>query len=272
MAQSQAAATAATAKPMAFDVISIRQNLSPPRNGPPVFGPTGDGYRMVGAPLLLAMMAAYIPQTGASAFMPNQIKGLPDWAMRDAYDIDAKVSDQDLAAWQDPAKQKTMLPPMMQALFQDRFKMAVHREIKETDVYWLVVGKGGPKFKETDPTAEHPDGTTLPWGGTLVESNGSATLYGTSMESLATLLSSIGGPNLGRAVQDKTGLTGRYDVTIKPPNNRGSPDQAGGASDPGGGPTAMLYSVVDSLGLKLESGKSTVETLVIDHIERPSAN
>lgn len=270
--------TAAPAKPMAFDVISIKQNLSPQRNGPPVFGPTADGYRMVGGPLLLPIITAYLPQTnGATAFMPNQIKGLPDWVSRDAYDIDAKVADEDRADWQKPALQKTMLPVMLQALLEDRFKMVVHRETKDSSVYLLTVGKFGPKFKETDPTAEHPDGVKLPWGGVMVPGQGGATLYGTSMASLATLLSSMGGPaGVGRQIQDKTGLTGSYDIAIKPPTDLPPPPPPGGqpgaASDPGGGMSSMVDSVIESLGLKLESGKATVETLVVDHIEKPTAN
>ena len=281
MAQAQTApAPAAAAKPMAFDVVSIRQNLVAPtqrRNGPPQFGPTADGYRMVGGPLLLPIITAYIPQTGAAAFMPDQIKGLPDWVMREeAYDIDAKVSEEDMAEWQKPASQKTMLPAMMQALLEDRFKLVVHREIKDAPVYLLTVGKGGPKFKESDPTVEHPDGVKLPWGGVLVQSKGAPTLYGTSMASLATLLSSFGGgQGAGRQIQDKTGLTGRYDITLKPPDMGPppppSPGDAGGAAV-ASDPASMIFTLVEGLGLKLESGKQPVETLVIDHMERPSAN
>jgi uncharacterized protein (TIGR03435 family) len=93
------------------------------------------------------------------------------------------------------------------------------------------------------------------------------------MASLATLLSSLGGQGAGRQIEDKTGLTGRYDITIKPPDmgTPPTPGDAGGAalaSDP----TSMLFTLVEGLGLKLESGKQPVETLVIDHIERPSEN
>jgi uncharacterized protein (TIGR03435 family) len=228
---------------------------------------------MVGAPLLLPIITAYVPQSGDSAFLGDQIKGLPDWAMRDNYDIDAKVSDEDMAQWQKPESQKTMLRAMMQSLLEDRFKMVVHRDIKESPVYLLMVGKGGPKFKESDPTVEHPDGMKLPWGGVLVQSQGStATLYDASMASLATLLSSIGGQNAGRKVVDKTGLTGRYDITIKPPDPGQmppAPGDAGGAADPG---SSMIFLLVEGLGLKLEPGKQQVETLVIDHIEKPSEN
>jgi uncharacterized protein (TIGR03435 family) len=230
---------------------------------------------MVGAPLLLPIVTAYIPQTGAAAFMGDQIRGLPDWAMRDAYDIDARVSEEDMAEWQKPASQKTMLPAMMQSLLEDRFKLVVHREIKEAPVYFLTVGKGGPKFKASDPTVEHPDGIKLPWGGVLVQSKGAPTLYDASMASLATLLSSLGGQGAGRQIEDKTGLTGRYDITIKPPDMGPPPPPSsgdGGGAAAASDPASMLFTLVESLGLKLESGKQQVETLVIDHIERPTAN
>jgi uncharacterized protein (TIGR03435 family) len=266
MAQAPSAPVAAPSKAMAFDVVSIRQNVSTdfPRNGPPPFGPTPTGYRMTNSPLLLPILAAYVPQGGGSAFTPDRITGLPDWAMQERWDIDAKVADEDIAEWQKPASQAKMLPAMMQAMLVERCKLAVHRDMKESSVYQLVVGKSGPKFKETNPDEEHPGGFKLPWGGVLVPSNGGTqTLYGASMASVASVLSLIGGPNLGRQIQDKTGLTGKYDITIKPPA-----PTPGEAYDP----SAMLYSVVEELGLKLDSGKAQVETLVVDHMERPSAN
>jgi len=267
MAVSAAAQGApAPSKPMAFDVVSIRRNVSTdlPRNGPPPFGPTPTGYRMTNSPLLLPILTAYVPQGGAAAFTPDRITGLPDWAMQERWDIDARVADEDVVEWQKPASQAKMLPAMMQAMLVERCKLAVHRDMKESAVYELVVGKSGPKLKETNPDEEHPGGFKLPWGGVLVPSNGGTqTLYGASMASVASVLSLIGGPNLGRQIQDKTGLMGKYDITIKPPA-----PIPGEAYDP----SAMLYSVVDELGLKLDTGKAQVETLVVDHMERPSAN
>ncbi|MGA8708577.1 MAG: TIGR03435 family protein, partial [Steroidobacteraceae bacterium] len=105
--------------------------------------------------------------------------------------------------WQKPESQKAMLQAMLQAMFVDRCKIAVHREVKEIAVHSLVVAKGGPKFKETDPTVNHPGGAKLPWGGVLVPSAAGLSFYGASMASFASFLS-----NAGRPVQDKTGLTG----------------------------------------------------------------
>jgi uncharacterized protein (TIGR03435 family) len=273
------AAAAAPTKAYSFDVVSIRQNVSPMQRdmGMPQFGPTADGYRMTNMSIGMVIMTAYVPQTPGSAFYSEaQVKGFPDWADRERYDIDARISDEDRADWQKPEMQKVMLQAMLQAMLAERCKLVVHREVKEVAVNSLVVAKGGPKFKETDPTVEHPEGMKLPWGGVLVPTQTkdgmSMSMYGTSMASLASLLSTMGGGmgGGGRTIVDKTGLTGRYDVVFKFQGGgvEMQNQTAGAASDPGGGVSSML----GDLGLKLESNKGQVETLVIDHMERPSEN
>src|ERR1035441_9416684 len=120
-ASSVPATKGATPNTPAFDVVSIRQNTSGPAPGLPQFGPTPDGYRMTNMQLLGPILTAYIPETAStSAFAPNQIKGLPDWVMTDRFDIDARVGDENLAEWQKPATQKTMLQAMLQSLLADR--------------------------------------------------------------------------------------------------------------------------------------------------------
>jgi uncharacterized protein (TIGR03435 family) len=75
---------------------------------------------------------------------------------------------------------------------------------------------------------------------------------------------------VGRPIQDKTGLNGRYDVTIKFPNSDcAPPGSAEGAAEDLGD---VANSALNGLGLKLVSDKGLVETLVIDHMERPSSN
>ena len=157
--------------------------------------------------------------------------------IRDSYDIDARIADADQAEWQKPESQKVMLQAMLQAMFAERCKLTVHREVKEVAVNSLVVAKGGPKFKETDPTVEHPGGMKLPWGGVLVPTQTkdgmSMSMYGTSMASLASLLSTMGGGmgGGGRTIVDNTGLKGRYDVVFK---------------FQGGGGGAVSYTHLDS--------------------------
>jgi uncharacterized protein (TIGR03435 family) len=84
------------------------------------------------------------------------------------------------------------------------------------------------------------------------------------MTSLAPVLSNWA----GRPVQDKTGLTGKYDLQM--PNPALPPASADGsaAADPQG----SVVTSMEDLGLKLVPGKGQVETLVVDRVERPSEN
>jgi hypothetical protein len=88
----------------------------------------------------------------------------------------------------------------------------------------------------------------------------------TSMEQVATLV--LNGAVDGRSIQDRTGLTGKYDITILKPAAPPEPQEPFLAPD--SGPSAS--SLAELLGLKLELGKGEVETLVIDRVERPSEN
>ena len=92
---------------------------------------------------------------------------------------------------------------------------------------------------------------------------GSMELYGAPIETLAVMLSN----RAGRPVMDKTGLTGMYDIKLEmqPPG----PSVADGTQDPG---LSVFTVVQEQLGLKLEPAQDAVETLVIDHVERPGEN
>jgi bla regulator protein BlaR1 len=252
------------AKPMTFDVASIRQYKG---DEFPSHGATANGYHMTNLLLMVPILDAYVPQTGGIAkFMYNQIQGLPDWSMKERYEIDAKVSEADLAEWKKPGSQSVMLPIMLQAMLEDRLKLVVHRDVKEVPVYALVVGKNGPRFKEAN-SAETHQGMTYPNGnGTLVPEDGGRTihLYGASMTAMAAALSNWA----GRPVQDKTGLTGRYDLQMLNPDIPPASVDGGATPDPG----ASVFTSVEGLGLKLVPAKGQVEMLVIDHMERPSQN
>jgi uncharacterized protein (TIGR03435 family) len=267
-AQSSATATATAGKPLAFEVVSIRQKKEFSA-GIPEVGTTADGWRMIDNGLAFVVLHAYIPQAGGAFYTNEQIVGLPGWARQESYEIHAKVSEADLPDWGDPKKQPAMLEAMLRSMLIDRCKMAAHRETKEVSVLTLVQGKGGSKFKETDPDAPHAGGVPLPGGGRVVPEDGGRMVhvYGASMSSLASLLSNFA----KQPVQDKTGMTGKYDLVL--PNLNMAAQQAerqgnDAASDPG--PT--IFSAVADLGLKLESGKGQVETLVIEHMERPTEN
>jgi uncharacterized protein (TIGR03435 family) len=249
------------ARSYTFDVVSIRQTKTP---GHPNFGPTPDGFHSSNLPLMVPILMANLPASGETYYTSDRIKGAPDWVNTDQYTIEAKISDADMDAWQKPDQQKVMLQAMLEAFLVERCKLAVHRETKESAVFEMEVGKGGPKLKEATPDAPHPAGISLPAGGTLVPGGGGRTLnfYGATMASLAQVLSNFS----GHPVKDKTGLTGKYDFVLE----RADADVPTGGMAPGDpGPPAYA---VDALGLHLERSRSVVDTLVIDHIERPSEN
>jgi len=257
------AQTSSPTGPMAFDVVSIRQNNQPSK--PFQFQATPTGYRITEAPMAMVILVAYPPSSGGALFAQANVEGLPEWAQRNRYDIEAKVSPADLANWQDPARQKEMLQAMLQTMLAERVKLAVHHGSKEEAVNSLVVAKSGIKMKESVPGEPRPAGRNLPGGAVMTPQadDGTVHFYGIDMATFVALLSDLG----GRPVIDETGLTARYDFAIQRPQN----ENANLNSDaPDSRPT--VSSALSGLGLRLEPHKRTVEILVIDHVELPTEN
>jgi uncharacterized protein (TIGR03435 family) len=71
----------------------------------------------------------------------------------------------------------------------------------------------------------------------------------------------------GRTVEDKTGLTGYYDLSLQWDPNNTSPSVSVESSGP-----SIFTALKEQLGLKLESTKAPLDTITIDHVERPSEN
>ena len=84
--------------------------------------------------------------------------------------------------------------------------------------------------------------------------------FAVPLEYLAGSLANV----LGRRVNDRTGLAGKYDYTLTfTPDDEATPDVNG---------PSIFTALQEQLGLKLESAKEPVEVLVIDHVEKPDAN
>jgi uncharacterized protein (TIGR03435 family) len=174
-----------------------------------------------------------------------QISGGPKWLDSVRYDVEAKAAG-------DPRAPEVRR--MIQALLADRFLLKLHRESREIPVYWLVVGKKGPKIQRvTDETRSYRASRGL-------------LNTRTTMPALANVFSNW----LERVVLDRTGLEGTYDVKLEwIPEENVRPNEPEIASRPG----ASLFSAVEErLGLKLEPRKGPVETLVIEGAEKPSEN
>jgi uncharacterized protein (TIGR03435 family) len=166
---------------------------------------------------------------------------------------------------------------MEESLLSERFMLALHHEQKEMLGYELTVGKRGPKFKESvteaprDSAAKAPRSGGLDQYGCRVMPAGWAGVIATkdrrmlgaprsSIESLATNLSNY----LGSPVLNATGLTAKYDIALC-----WVPD---GVPDAEPGPT-LPAALQEQLGLKLDSEKSAIDVVVIDHAEKtPTEN
>lgn len=187
----------------------------------------------------------------------RQLVGGPAWVTADEYDIDA-VAGEDVNFRDD-------LPAMLQKLLADRFQLAFHREQREMSSYELVVAKGGPKLKASDPN--------VPPNGAGCQHPGACSFRG---EPLAHFARWMGFVVMDRPVVDKTNLTGTFDFTLT-----WTPDETQFASfgihmpptvDNPNAPPELFTAIQEQLGLRLEAQKVPTEVLVIDRVERPSEN
>jgi uncharacterized protein (TIGR03435 family) len=193
---------------------------------------------------------------------PQAISGGPAWVDSERWDILAKTPG---AIRPNLDEQMSML----RDLLKERFKLGFHREPKQLSVYALSVPKGGTKkLKEStvapDATPEGPPPLIFTLSPTVVRL---PARYATMQEFASVLQRSP----LDRPVLDRTGLSGRYDFDLE-----FAPDDrlwAGILPRPENSDLPDLFKAVqEQLGLQLEATKGQVDALVIDRIERPSAN
>jgi uncharacterized protein (TIGR03435 family) len=259
MVQEKAAQTdvAALSPEIKFDVVSFKPykpgGVSSPKIDLPL---NGDYVAFHGVPMQKLLMFAY----ARSGYFV--VSGEPEWVDSDRYDFQAKVAEQDLAAWQ--AMSLTHKTLMVRALLEDMLKLKVHPDTAKHPIYDLVVAKGGPKmqkWKEGD-TVKDAKGNVHAEKLMFWFTSDKATCQEATM---ADLVNSLSGPNRsGRVVVDKTGLTGKYNFTL-PIWYQGAPNE----DEPSG---ESIFTAVESLGLRLVPDKGTVRGIVVDHIERPPEN
>jgi uncharacterized protein (TIGR03435 family) len=193
---------------------------------------------------------------------PRAILGGPAWVDSDHYDIVAKA----------PGEVRPNLDEqmsMLRKLLAERFQLSFHRAQKELQVYALTVAKGGTKLKESalssDATPEGPPPLIFVISPQLVRLPGRSA----TMAEFASVLQRAA---LDNPVLDRTGLSARYDFDLE-----FTPDETlfGGVLGKGADDSAapgLFAAIQQQLGLRVEATKGPVEVLMIDHVERPSAN
>jgi uncharacterized protein (TIGR03435 family) len=165
-----------------------------------------------------------------------------------------------------------MLREMLQTLLLERFKLAIHRETRDSPIYALVVGPKGHKLTRAalncDPTTvEEAESGLGPCGR---QGGGPANGYRMRSAELSDLAAALS-VFLDRTVVDRTGVSGRFDIDV-PPWSTGAPprlDSDEPQPDPDG---PSIFAVLQQFGLRLEPARGPIDYYVVDHVERPSEN
>jgi uncharacterized protein (TIGR03435 family) len=195
----------------------------------------------------------------------RQITGGPAWLDSDKYDVTGRpdVPGQ-------PSVQQIKI--MIQKLLVDRFQLKFHREKKELSVYAISVSKGGAKLSKSQA-----DPNSLPglfFGGA---GPGGGVNFNVRNATIAEVASTLQGAVLDKPVVDQTGLSEKYDFIVKFTPDAGQMAAFGAAgprpaADNPDAPPDLFAAFQQQLGLKIEGSKAPVDVMVIDKVEKPSAN
>ncbi len=252
----------ATTPSLTFDVASIKPDRSSGRGINISISFSDDGFTATGVTVKDLIEAAY-------EVRDFQVSGTPDWAGSDKFTVNAKMDEQTMEAFNKltPGQKSGQRPLMVRALLEERFRLKLSHANKELPIYALVLAGNGPKLSSSIAVAN--DGPSFRKNGE------EATVKGATMTSFAEWLSRF----VGRKVVDKTGLAGKYDFTLHWTQEKLSP-APGSAADsaprtapvPTDSGPSLFTALQQQLGLKLESQKGPVETLIIDSVEKPTEN
>jgi uncharacterized protein (TIGR03435 family) len=284
-------APAAVSPGATFEVASVRPSNPNPDPSNPLsqialmLPQPGGRFTATNTPLRMLIMTAYeLPQDA-------QLAGGPPALLSAKYDITARVANTATIAMKE-------LPQLLRTLLADRFKLKTHTETRELPVYDLVLarsdGRLGPDMKPSKSECSKSDEIVAQQGAALAKGEVASFLGKPSPCSVSTDTS--GGPlNLsmrgdgqemkqlveilsqftGRAVRDKTGLTGRYDFAMKLDlqmvlalaRRMGANIPAAAANIPQSDGSSLMTALNEQLGFKLESTRDGVTVVVIDSVE-----
>ena len=287
----------------AFDVASIKPS-APVTPAMAASGKIHAGMKITATRVDIGMLSLMDLICKAYDVKQYQVSG-PAWLGAQRFDIVAKMPE---------GATKEQVPQMLQTLLAERFKLKIHRDDKQQPVaiYALVVAKGGPKMKQSQPDPNAPDPAAGSGSSEVTFSRtgkGSVVNDGQGGQTKVTMaadgktmhmensklsmarFSEMLSKFVDRPVVDKTELKGDYQVTVDlsmqdmmdaarragapvPPNAPGARGDGGrpadAASDPSGG---SVFASIQALGLKLEPRKSSLDLIVIDHVEKlPTEN
>src|SRR5690242_5546021 len=166
-----------------FDVASIKPNRS--GGGGSSIRTANGQVAMENVPLRKVTLWAYgIPDDREFVLIG------PGWLGTERFDILAKF----------PADQAADVRKMTQSLLAERFKLQLHREMRQLPAYGLVVAKNGPKIRAADEGAPRTEGRPGRLDATRI-----------TVQKLCDLIARL----VGQPVLNETGLNGVYSFTLE---------------------------------------------------------
>lgn len=246
----------ASASALVYDVASIHHH------------PAGDGSMSISEPPHLARLTltgvtmANIVQI-AYGLDEFQLLGSPSWLQSQRFDVLARSDSaaDDVLAKLTPCQQRLTKEHMLQLLLADRAHLAIHHGSKDVSGYSLVIAKSGPKLRESPPDPDPQHGSGMSVSNNKLGFQLTANNYG--LNSFAAWLAQ----ETHSPVADKTGLSKKYDLALQWSEDLAAAPASG---DP---PYPLIFTALqEQLGLKLDPTKVPIDTVIIDHIDRPSEN
>jgi uncharacterized protein (TIGR03435 family) len=267
-----------------FEVAAVRENTSG-SNQVSISTQPGGRFTAINMPLVTLIRSAYRLQD-------SQLVDAPDWTETSRYDITAKAEG-DLPPASPIGPPSTQMV-MLQSLLEERFKLRVHREVREQPIYALVTAQSPARFgpslvqSMTDcqpppawdrkgapppPPPAPPKPGERPQCGTHM-GFGEIKAGARPMTLLASMLAQV----VRRSVVDRTGLKGAFDfdlrwtpdtLPVRPGMQTDQPFRFNGVEIDPNGPS-IFTALQEQLGLKLEATRGPVDVLVVDGVERPT--
>lgn len=272
------AASAAQAPPTSFEAGSVKP-VTDNRAAPPLVVLQAGGRLSAPRTTLKELVRV------AYGVEPDQVIGGPSWIDHDTFEIIAKAP---AAASRDDVR------VMLQSLLKDRFRLAVHEDLRDLPVYLLEsAAKAGPEMRPANGACTPmkmpagvpppPPPPPPPGGDAPVQILGGAAGVGARCGALflsgwvtarnvdmTWFAYQFGQRILHRRIVDRTGWTGNFDIDLVYTPDDG-PMMLNGASISGDAP-ALSTAMREQLGLKLTASKRPLQVVVIDRAEPPTEN
>jgi uncharacterized protein (TIGR03435 family) len=256
-----------------FEVASIKPRGDDPSPFPVCGAQSGlrlSPDRLTATNTTLFALITWAYGIGYSCFIVSDqglVSGGPKWVVSERFDVQATFpagtpayTEQQLQDGRAPEIQK-----MLRALLEDRFKVSLHKVMKEVSVYDLTLAASGAKLTPPRPEEQKFVGISLEpdeKNEILVHLRGNKA----TLEDMTHVIE----PVTHTPVLNRTGLKDEYSFDMK-----------FAVIEPFTGPLANLVGATSptiftvfekELGLKLARGKGSIEQWVIDRAEKPTEN